>query len=436
MREMKDSGIEWIGKIPETWLISQLKRNCKLITGNTPNTKISIWFDGDINWFTPSDFTDSYLLIESKRKLSQKAVDHGVITLFPADINLLVGIGATAGKVGYCTKRAYGNQQVTAICNNCNLLAKYITYYLVIAGHVMFETSMFTTLPILNNSTIGKFPLLMPPLAEQQAIADFLDAKCADIDSLTADIQKQINILKEYKKSVITQAVTKGLDPNVEMKDSGIAWIGKIPRHWALKRIKHTANLNGRIGWQGLTSKEYQYEGAILVTGVNFSLGRINWESCYRVSFERWKQAPEIQLKNGDLLITKDGTVGKVAIVKDLPQKATLNSGVLKITLETRINTKFMYWVLLSEEFWRWFTYKNAGSSTILHLYQNDFTEFKYAVPPLKEQKAIADFLDAKCADIDAAIAGKQKQLDVLKEYKKSLIYEYVTGKKEVPCHE
>lgn len=104
MREMKDSGIEWIGKIPETWLISQLKRNCKLITGNTPNTKISIWFDGDINWFTPSDFTDSYLLIESKRKLSQKAVDHGVITLFPADINLLVGIGATAGKVGYCTK--------------------------------------------------------------------------------------------------------------------------------------------------------------------------------------------------------------------------------------------------------------------------------------------------------------------------------------------
>lgn len=212
-----------------------------------------------------------------------------------------------------------------------------------------------------------------------------------------------------------------------EMKDSGIKWIGEIPKYWALKRIKHTANLNGRIGWQGLTSKEYQYEGAILVTGVDFSSGRINWENCYRVSFERWKQAPEIQLKNGDLLITKDGTVGKIAIVKDLPQKATLNSGVLKITLETRINTKFMYWVLLSEEFWRWFTYKNAGSSTIIHLYQNDFTEFKYAVPPLTEQQAIADFLDAKCADIDSLTADIQKQINLLKEYKKSVITQAVT---------
>ena len=136
------------------------------------------------------------------------------------------------------------------------------------------------------------------------------------------------------------------------------------------------ANLYGRIGLQGLTSEEYIDEGPFLVTGVDFCKGRIDWNSCVHISEKRWEQADKIQIKNEDLLITKDGTVGKVAIVNDLNGKASLNSGVVLIDLKDKNSKKYLYWVLCSDVFWTWFNYKNSGNSTILHLYQKDFNEF------------------------------------------------------------
>ncbi len=211
------------------------------------------------------------------------------------------------------------------------------------------------------------------------------------------------------------------------MKTSGIDWIGEIPCSWNIKRIKYLAQLKGRIGWQGLTSDEYTDVGPFLITGVDFSDGSINWESCVHITEERWAEAPEIHIKNGDLLITKDGTVGKVAIVENLQGKASLNSGVLLIKASDGYNKKFLYWVLLSEEFWTWFRLKNAGNSTIIHLYQNDFAEFSYTFPDITEQNAIADFLDKECAQIDSINADLEKQIELLQQYKKSLITETVT---------
>lgn len=212
-----------------------------------------------------------------------------------------------------------------------------------------------------------------------------------------------------------------------QMKPSGIDWIGEIPCSWNIKRIKYLAQLKGRIGWQGLTSDEYTDAGPFLITGVDFSDGGINWESCVHITEERWAEAPEIHIKNGDLLITKDGTVGKVAIVENLQEKASLNSGVLLIKTSDEYSKKFLYWVLLSEEFWTWFRLKNAGNSTIIHLYQNDFAEFSYTFPDITEQNAIADFLDKECAKIDSVAADLEKQVALLQQYKKSLITETVT---------
>lgn len=211
------------------------------------------------------------------------------------------------------------------------------------------------------------------------------------------------------------------------MKPSGIDWIGDIPNEWDIKRIKYLAQLKGRIGWQGLTSDEYTDVGPFLITGVDFSNGGINWENCVHITEERWAEAPEIHIKNGDLLITKDGTVGKVAIVENLQEKASLNSGVLLIKTSNGYNKKFLYWALLSEEFWTWFRLKNAGNSTIVHLYQNDFAEFSYTFPNAAEQKAIADYLDQECAQIDSIAADLEKQIELLQQYKKSLITETVT---------
>ena len=211
------------------------------------------------------------------------------------------------------------------------------------------------------------------------------------------------------------------------MKSTGIRWIGDIPSDWNVKRIKYVATLKGRIGWQGLTSDEYQDEGAYLITGVDFLNGGINWEQCEHVPMKRWEEAKDIQIKNGDLLITKDGTVGKVAIVSNIPGETSLNSGVLRIMPEEGYSKRFLFWVLQSDVFWNWFNYRNAGNSTIIHLYQGDFAEFMYAFPNYDEQEKIADFLFHECNKLDEIIETVQQQINTLREYKKSLITEAVT---------
>lgn len=135
------------------------------------------------------------------------------------------------------------------------------------------------------------------------------------------------------------------------MKASGIKWIGDIPDSWQTKRIKYMATLKGRIGWQGLTSEEYQDDGAYLITGIDFNNGGIDWENCVHVPMKRWEEARDIQIKNGDLLITKDGTIGKVAIVSDMPGETSLNSGVLRIMPIDGYNRRYLFWVLQSEVF-------------------------------------------------------------------------------------
>lgn len=211
------------------------------------------------------------------------------------------------------------------------------------------------------------------------------------------------------------------------MWDSGIRWIGEIPKEWNLNRIKYMATLKGRIGWQGLTAEEYQDDGACLITGVDFLNGGINWNTCVHVPIKRWEEAKDIQIKDGDLLITKDGTIGKVAIVTNMPRKTSLNSGVLRIMPLDGFSRRFLYWVLQSEEFWNWFNYRNAGNSTIIHLYQGDFAEFIYAFPEYRQQEKIADFLDFKCAKLDKLLNVITEQIETLHKYRKSIIAKTLT---------
>jgi restriction endonuclease, S subunit len=211
------------------------------------------------------------------------------------------------------------------------------------------------------------------------------------------------------------------------MKESGIDWIGQIPEEWQISKIKFTTQLNGRIGWQGLTSAEYKEEGPYLITGTDFQNGTINFETAVHIDERRWSEASQIQVENGDLLITKDGTVGKVAIISGLDGKASLNSGVLRIQTIEEIDKRFLYYVLLSDEFWMWFNFTNSGASTILHLYQNVFDEFTFTFPPKNEQQKIANFLDKKTAQLDKAKRLLEKQIQKLKDYRASLIYETVT---------
>lgn len=214
-----------------------------------------------------------------------------------------------------------------------------------------------------------------------------------------------------------------------QMKDSGIAWIGEIPAEWGTVKIKYTSWLKGRIGWQGLTSAEYIDEGPYLVTGTDFASGIVNWNTCVHISKERFEMDADIQIREGDLLITKDGTVGKVAIARNCPQEVSLNSGILLIRNVGRYKyyDRYLYYVLISDEFWRWYTLSQTGQSTIKHLYQEQFYNFEFAFPECDEQRRIADFLDAECARIDAVIEKTRASIEEYKKLKQSVITEVVT---------
>ena len=214
-----------------------------------------------------------------------------------------------------------------------------------------------------------------------------------------------------------------------KMKDSGIEWIGEIPSEWGTIKVKYTSWLKGRIGWDGLTSNEYIEDGPYLITGVNFKNGKIDWNSCVHISQERFDEDADIHIKENDLLITKDGTIGKVAIAEDCPECVSLNSGVLLIrnNCDFKYFAKYFYYVLLSDVFWRWYTLSQTGQSTIKHLYQEQFSNFEFSYPPLPEQRRIADYLDRKCAEIDRVVAETEKTIEEYKVLKQSIITEAVT---------
>ena len=213
-----------------------------------------------------------------------------------------------------------------------------------------------------------------------------------------------------------------------ETKESGIKWVGKVPRFWEFKKLKFTSTLAGRIGWQGLTSEEYRDEGVHLVTGTDFRGGVVDWDKCVRISEQRWAEAAQVQIAEADLLITKDGTVGKVAVCRDLPGKASLNSGVMVIRQRRDFSSRFLYWLLQSPVFWGWFNDINAGSSTITHLYQADLYNFGFYLPEsLEMQERIATVLDAEIAKIDLATDMLQRELEILEQFRKSVIHEVVT---------
>lgn len=213
-----------------------------------------------------------------------------------------------------------------------------------------------------------------------------------------------------------------------EMKDSGIEWIGQLPMEWKVMTIKYTSLLKGRIGWQGLKSTEFVDNGPYLITGTDFKNGIVNWETCAHITDDRFIEDEDIHIIEDDLLITKDGTIGKVAIAKNCPEKVSLNSGVLLIRNDKiKYIDKYLYYTLLSEEFILWYELNQPQNSTIRHLYQGQFYNFKFAFPPYDEQQAIANYLDDRCSKIDAIIAEAKASIEEYKELKQAVIYEAVT---------
>lgn len=419
----------WYGKIPSDWNLERLKWNLFEINEKNTNKKTDF-----ILSLTNKDGVIPYSEKGNQGNNSKDNIlDYKIAypdTIVANSMNILIG------SVGYCKYLGCVSPVYYVFKNYSNSNLKFLNY--------IFQCEPFQKqlrryangileirLRVSANSILSQY-VPIPSLSIQNKIVSILDKKISIIDKLIENEKKQIEKLEEYKKAIITKAVTKGLNPNAKMKDSGIEWIGEIPDDWKVIRLKFTSWLKGRIGWDGLKSHEFIDEGPYLITGTDFMDGKINWNTCVHITEDRYNQDELLHIKPGDLLITKDGTIGKLAIIDEMPEKVSLNSGVMIIRNDSlfKYNNKFLYYVLSSNVFSKWYLLSQNGNSTIRHLYQEQFYNFIYPFPNEDAQRKISDYLDKKNENINKIIYIKKNKLAKIDEIKKSIIYEMVTGKK------
>ncbi|EKS7444713.1 restriction endonuclease subunit S [Campylobacter upsaliensis] len=421
MRVYKPSGIKWLGEIPQSWEIKPLQAifNQRNEQNNNLEFQTILSLVKDVGNKAKDDL-QGYKIAR---------VNDLVLNKMNAVIGSL-GVSKYDGLVSPIYLVLY--------IENPNYLIAYYSYLFQTKSIQKFLRKFAYGIMEIRESIdyleFKKMFLPTPPLQEQKEIAEFLDSKCEKIQNYIEKKQKLITLLQEKKQALINEVVTKGLNPNIESKNSGIEYLGLIPHHWEAVKVKFTAYVKGRIGFHGLNSNEFRYdEGAYLVTGNDFDNNEVMWDKCRRVSEERFYEDPNIHLQNNDLLITKDGTIGKTAIVNNCPKQATLNSGIFLVrTLKEMCFVKYLFFIINSQYFKEFVNVKTSGS-TIKHLYQSDFHDLKIPLPPLQEQKQIANFLDEKCEKINSAIEKTKRQIELIKEYKNTLINEAVCGR--VACH-
>ena len=411
MRTTKDSGFEWIGIIPAEWGLSKIGQVYRL-----RNTKVS---DSD---YPPLSVTNKGIVPQLNTAAKTNAHDDRKLVK-KGDF----AINSRSDRRGSCGISDYDGSvslinTILAPLNEMNPGYYDWLFHTVQFGDEFYKfghgivDDLWTT----GWQEMKKITIPTPPLPEQQRIADFLDTKCAEIDALTADIQTQIDTLEQYKRSVITETVTKGLNPDAEMRDSGIQWIGDMPAHWGVIRGKYILRY--------MQKPVRENDGVITC----FRDGEVTLRSNRREDGFTMsdKEIGYQGIDVDDLVIHgMDGFAGAIGI-SDSRGKA---SPVLNV-LDTDQCKRYIMYYLRSMAYSDVFLALATGIRVrSCDLRWNKLAELSYPVPPLDEQNAIVKHIDSVLSKADAVIADKEAQLATLDEYKKSLIFEYVTGKKEVP---
>lgn len=432
MREMKGSGVPWIGEIPSDWTTIKVKAIATLINGYAFNSQ-DLQVDRPYRVVRIGDLVGG--AIDFNNCLGVESTDgYEDYRLLEGDV-LIALSGATVGKTAIVEKAqdAYINQRVGIVRSN---LGRLIYYIFMITQFVSDLKSKLndSAQPNMSLNDIGQIMIPFCNQKEATLLIRYLDKKCTQIDSIIAKEQAVIDKLQEYKRSVITEAVTKGLNPDVAMKESGVEWLEYIPSQWDVRKLVFASYIRARLGWKGLKAEEYLEAGHPFLSAVNIQNDKLIWDDINFISDDRYEESPEIKLQVGDILLVKDGAgIGKCAVVNDLPYgTAAPNSSLGVITPNSDLNTWFLYYFFESSIFQNSIARIKNGMG-VPHLTQGYLKNIMVVIPPYEEQEKIVAYLDSKCAAIDNTIERKQSLVTKLTEYKQSLIYEVVTGKKEVP---
>lgn len=444
MREMKDSGMPWIGKIPKNWRTSPIKYICKpnsikigpfgsaLANKTFANEKYNVYGQANL---VSGNFS------ATKNTVTKKTFnDLRNYEVLPDDICV-----SMMGTIGKCRIVPLGIKQgimdshlIKLRVKNEVILPEFFLYvYDKDLGGVCFKQMQYektgSIMDGLNTSIVKRLYVTLPPVKEQHRITDYLDSKCAKIDSIKKNVEAEIEALKQYKKSVITEAVTKGLDKHAEMKDSEIPWIGKIPKNWEISRLKYILKEPMKYG---ANESGVAYSDAlpryIRITDIN-SEGKLRKDG--KVSLNE-DIAKRYILKDKSILFARSGgTVGKTFFYRKEYGTAAFAGYLISAVIdEDKALPEWIYYYVNSSTYWEWVN-QIYTQSTIQNIGADKYSEMSIPIcPNISLQKNILKLLDSKCAKIDSIIQKKQELLTNLDTYKKSLIYECVTGKKEVPA--
>jgi type I restriction enzyme S subunit len=357
--------------------------------------------------------------------------------------------GATCGNVGYLLFDSAANQSVMAFESNSDTISKFVYYYLISQKRQIDMIKSGSAQDGLNVTEGKNILFILPSIQEQQKIVSFLDQKTAKIDEIINKKEKLINYLEKYKKSVITEAVTKGklgdkyinedgeLVDEIEMKDSGVEWIGEIPEYWDISKVKYIADIHGRIGYRGYTKDDLvdKGNGALTLGGKHIDdNNKIDLSDPTYISWEKYYESPEIMVKYNDLLVVQRGSIGKVAMIDKEIGEATINPSLILIN-NIEIEPKYFYYYLNSfsvSEFFKLI----VSSTAVPMISQEQFDNLHLPKMNLDIQQKIVSYLKQKTQQIDNLIQKTKKSIEKYKKYKKSLIFEAVTGKIDLRDYE
>ncbi len=424
----KPSGVEWMGDIPSHWKVIKLKyKTSSIQSGGTPASGNESFYSEDgVPWVAIADMSNTDYVYDTEKRVTEEGIKDKSLTIFPEG-TILYSIYATLGKVAILKTPATINQAILAIALNKDYNQAFLKYNFKAMEKYVFSQSNGNTQYNLNAEKVSNFLLVDCSLAEQTAITEYLDVKCAKIDNVVAVQQKRIELLKELKQSVITHAVTKGLDKNVNMKDSGVEWIGEVPEEWKVMKtswiFKIGSGTTPKSGNKSYYSEDCGFNW--LQTG-DLNDGRIT-ETSKKITQKALVECNLKTYRKGSLVIAMYGaTIGKVGI---LDIETTVNQACCVLNKTNNIDEIYAFYLFQAE---KPTLLREAYGGGQPNISQDIISCQKIPVPPLTEQTVIVDYLSRKCALIDRQIAKVEKQIELLNEYKQSVITECVTGKRKV----
>ena len=422
-RKMKDSGIEWIGEIPEGWSIARGKHILTLLQRAVSST------DGVITCFRDGEVTLRSNRREDGFTVSLKEIGYQGIE--PGDL-VVHGMDGFAGSIGISDSR--GKSSPVLVVLDSSQDKKYLMYYLRSMAYNNVFLALSTGIRVrscdLKWNKLADLLYLVPPIVEQHKLVSFLDEKCSEIDAMLSKTRSSIEEYKKLKQAVITQAVTKGVRGEREMKDSGNPWFGQIPTDWKLSRVGlHFSIILGKMLCNAPLNDTYTLEPYYCAADVHFN-GIADGERK-----KMWFSPIEKDLYRvlvGNLLVVEGGAgAGGSSIVEKQDSDTYIQNSIMIVRSKGNADNRYLRYLL---EFLVKQGYIDivCNKATIPHFTKDKLSCVPFCLCPTGEQKEIADYLDAKCAEVDGLIAKKEQLVKELESYKKSLIYEVVTGKREV----